>query len=77
MNYFVELHKSVMDIADIMVAIFKDEADEDIQEVRKDKNNIHEYQANINEIVGTFKDRFVFAVNELSPTQKDNQITTD
>lgn len=66
-----------MDIADIMVAIFKDEADEDIQEVRKDKNNIHEYQANINEIVGTFKDRFVFAVNELSPTQKDNQITTD
>ena len=57
-----------------MVAIFKDEADEDIQEVRKDKNNKHEYQANINEIVGTFKDRFVFAVNEKSPTKRSRQV---
>ncbi len=53
-----------------MVAIFKDEADEEIHEQRKDKNNKYEYQANINEIVGTFKDRFIFAVTETSPAKR-------
>jgi len=42
-----------------MVAIFKAEADWEIREQRKDKNNKYEYQANTNEIVGSFKDRFM------------------
>ena len=53
-----------------MVSFFKSEADDEIREQRKDKNNKYEYKANTNEIVGAFKDRFIFAVLETSPSER-------
>ena len=57
-----------------MVAIFKAEADWEIREQRKDKNNKYEYQANTNEIVGSFKDRFIIACLEPSPSRSKKLI---
>lgn len=57
-----------------MVAIFKAEADWKIREQRKDKNNKYEYQANTNEIVGSFKDRFILACLEPSPSRSKKLI---
>ena len=57
-----------------MVAIFKAEADWEIREQRKDKNNKYEYQANTNEIVGSFKDRFILACLEPSPSRSKKLI---
>ena len=53
-----------------MAAIFKAEADEDISDQRKNKNNKYQYQANTNEIVGAFKDRLIFALTESSPSKR-------
>ena len=57
-----------------MVAIFKAEADWEIREQRKDKNNKYEYQANTNEIVGSFKDRFILACLEPSHSRSKKLI---
>ena len=57
-----------------MVAIFKAEADQEIREQRKDKDNKYEYKANTNEIVGAFKDRFILACLEPSPSKSSRMI---
>ena len=58
-----------------MVAIFKAEADWEIREQRKDKNNKYEYKANTNEIVGSFKDRFILACLEPSPSRSNTNLS--
>jgi len=57
-----------------MVAIFKAEADWEIHQQRKDKDNKYEYQANTNEIVGSFKERFILACLEPSPSKSKKLI---
>ena len=57
-----------------MAAIFKAEADEDICDQRKNKNNKYQYQANTNEIVGAFKDRLIFALTESSPSKREKLV---
>lgn len=57
-----------------MVSFFKSEADDDIRDLRKDKNNKYEYKTNTNEIVGAFKDRFIFAVLESSPSKRQKLV---
>ena len=47
-----------------MVAFAKDEADREIQKKREGKSNKYVYQANVNEIVGSFRDRFILACIE-------------
>ena len=54
-----------------MVAIFKDSADQQIRKKRQGQPNKYEYQANINEIVGSFHDRFILAcIEDLADTRK-------
>jgi hypothetical protein len=38
------------------------DAREEINEARKDKDNKYQYKANLNELIGVLKDKFVFAV---------------
>ena len=59
-----------------MVAIFKAEADPEIHEQRKDKDNKYEYQANTNEIVGSMRGRFIEACLEQSPAKSKHLIDT-
>lgn len=57
-----------------VAAIFKSEADVEIREQRKDKNNKYEYQANVNEIVGTLKDCLILAVAEEDPANQNQML---
>ena len=59
-----------------MIAIFKAEADPEIHEQRKDKDNKYEYQANTNEIVGSMRGRFIEACLEQSPAKSKHLIAT-
>ena len=45
-----------------MAAIVKNEADEKIKDARKDKNNKYEYQANVNTLIGSLRERLADAV---------------
>ena len=42
-----------------IVATAKAEADREISQERSGKNNKYQYQANVNDIIGSFKDRFI------------------
>ena len=50
-----------------MVAIIKNEADQEIAEERKDKDNKYEYQANVNTLIGSMRDRLADAVFSRNP----------
>ena len=50
-----------------IAAIAKREADLEIKEQRKDKNNKYEYQANVNTLIGSLRDRFATAVFSRNP----------
>ena len=45
-----------------MAAIFKNEADMKIKAERKDKNNKYKYQANVNTLIGSLRERLADAV---------------
>jgi hypothetical protein len=44
-----------------IIATAKAEADRKISQERSSKNNKYQYQANVNDIIGSFKDRFILA----------------
>ena len=53
-----------------MAAIAKNEADEKIKEERLDKDNKYEYQANVNTLIGSMRDRLADAVFTRNPDQR-------
>lgn len=53
-----------------MAAIAKNEADKKIKAVRKDKNNKYEYQANVNSLIGSMRERLADAIFSRNPSQR-------
>ena len=53
-----------------VAAIAKYEADQKIKEQRADKNNKYEYQANVNTLIGSLRERFATAVFSRNPIQR-------
>ena len=53
-----------------MAAIAKNEADKKIKTVRKDKNNKYEYQANVNTLIGSMRERLADAIFSRNPSQR-------
>ena len=63
-----------------MAAIAKNEADAKIKEVREDKDNKHEYQANVNTLIGSLRDKLaddVFSRNTAHRQKKLERIMTE
>ena len=63
-----------------MAAIAKREADEKIRDERKDKDNKYDYQANVNTIIGSLRDKLAEAVFSRNPMQRErilNRIFTE
>ena len=57
-----------------MVAIIKNEADQEIAEERKDKENKYEYQANVNTLIGSMRDRLADAVFSRNPAHRQKKL---
>ncbi len=57
-----------------MAAIAKNEADNKIKAVRKDKNNKFEYQANVNTLIGSMRERLADAIFSRNPSQRVNKL---
>ena len=57
-----------------MAAIAKNEADMIIKEARKDKNNKHEYQANVNTLIGSLRDKLADAVFSRNPVHRQKKL---
>ena len=57
-----------------MVAIIKNEADQEIAEERKDKDNKYEYQANVNTLIGSMRDRLADAVFSRNPAHRQKNL---
>ena len=57
-----------------MAAIAKNEADEKIKEKRLDKDNKYEYQANVNTLIGSMRDRLADAVFTRNPNQRQKKL---
>ena len=57
-----------------MVAIIKNEADQEIAEERKDKDNKYEYQANVNTLIGSMRDRLADAVFSRNPAHRQKKL---
>ena len=57
-----------------MAAIAKNEADEKIKEERLDKDNKYEYQANVNTLIGSMRDRLADAVFTRNPNQRQKKL---
>ena len=57
-----------------MVAIIKNEADQEITEERKDKENKYEYQANVNTLIGSMRDRLADAVFSRNPAHRQKKL---
>ena len=57
-----------------MAAIAKNEADEKIKEERRDKDNKYEYQANVNTLIGSMRDRLADAVFTRNPNQRQKKL---
>ncbi len=53
-----------------VAAVAKYEADQKIKEQRDDKNNKYEYQANVNTLIGSLRERFAAAVFSRNPSQR-------
>ena len=54
-----------------MAAIAKNEADEKIREERLNSDNRYEYQANVNTLIGSLRDRLAEAVFSRNPLQRE------
>ena len=50
------------------------DAQQDIDGARKDKGNKYQYKANLNELIGVLKDRFVFAIAQDSQEKQADMI---
>jgi hypothetical protein len=57
-----------------MAAIAKNEADEKIKEQRLNKDNKYEYQANVNTLIGSMRDRLADAVFTRNPNQRQKKL---
>lgn len=57
-----------------MAAIAKNEADEKIKEERLDKDNKYEYEANVNTLIGSMRDRLADAVFTRNPNQRQKKL---
>ena len=57
-----------------MAAMAKNEADMIIKEARKDKNNKHEYQANVNTLIGSLRDKLADAVFSRNPAHRQKKL---
>ena len=57
-----------------MAAIAKNEADEKIKEERHDKENKYDYQANVNTLIGSLRDRLADAVFSRNPSQRQKKL---
>jgi len=57
-----------------MVAIIKNEADQEIAEERKDKDNKYEYQANVNTLIGSMRDCLADAVFSRNPAHRQKKL---
>lgn len=57
-----------------MAAIAKSEADAKIKEAREDKYNKYEYQANVNTLIGSLRDKLADAVFSRNPAQRQKKL---
>ena len=57
-----------------MAAIAKNEADEIIKEEREDKDNKYEYQANVNTLIGSLRDKLADAIFSRNPDQRQKKL---
>lgn len=57
-----------------VAAIAKNEADEKIKDQRLDKDNKYEYQANVNTLIGSMRDRLADAVFSRNPSQREKKL---
>ena len=57
-----------------MAAIAKNEADEKIKDVRKDKDNMYDYQANVNTLIGSLRDKLADAVFSRNPAHRQKKL---
>ncbi len=57
-----------------IAAIAKYEADQKIKVQRADKNNKYEYQANVNTLIGSLRERFAIAVFSKNPLQRIKKV---
>lgn len=57
-----------------MAAIAKNEADAKIKADREDKDNKYEYQANVNTLIGSFRDKLADAVFSRNPGQREKKL---
>lgn len=57
-----------------IAAIAKYDADQKIKEQRADKNNKYEYQANVNTLIGSLRERFAVAVFSKNPLQRTYKV---
>ncbi len=57
-----------------MAAIAKNEADEKIKTKRADKDNKYEYQANVNTLIGSLRDKLADAIFSRNPTHRQKKL---
>ena len=57
-----------------MAAIAKNEADKKIKETRKDKDNMYDYQANVNTLIGSLRDKLADAVFSRNPAHRQKKL---
>ncbi len=60
-----------------MAAIAKNEADEKIKSERADKDNKYEYQANVNTLIGSLRDKLADAIFSRNPAHRQKKIGED
>ena len=58
----------------MLIVIAKNEADEKIKKERLDKNNKYDYQANVNTLIGSLRDRLADAVFSRNPVQRQKKL---
>ncbi|MDE6780545.1 MAG: hypothetical protein K2J40_03690 [Ruminococcus sp.] len=57
-----------------MAAISKNEADMKIKAEHKDKNNKYKYQANVNTLIGSLRERLADAIFSRNPLQRSKKL---
>lgn len=57
-----------------MAAIAKNEADAKIKEERADKDNKYDYQANVNTLIGSLRDKLADAIFSRNPAQRQKKL---
>lgn len=57
-----------------IIAIACWEAQVEVDKDREDKDNKYQYHVNVNHAIGTFKDRFILALLEPNPEERDKKV---